>query len=293
MVASKLAKKAIKSRAKKKLKGVKDPKPKFKAKRKVSSEVESKLKKQESVKRNAPASKSDGGPSFKQTQRERAADKAKKSSDTRAKSAGSNLTAAQRKRINDAPTPQALTSLQSTMVKEIDGLKSLSDAQKSTRKKNLRSTISDQKDTLRKRAETPAKKSGPTDPAKKRQSADERARAGFGKVRTIGTTQRNKKEGPGMMSSYTNMQRADAIVKAGKDLRSGKITQAEYDRIMAAIKKQDTSEVMMGKAKASASRRKPVTLPPTPDFARVQKKRGGMVKSGHTDMRKGGMFYKR
>jgi len=292
MVASKLAKKAIKSRAKKKLKGVKDPKPKFKAKRKVSSEVESKLKKQESVKRNAPASKSDGGPSFKQTQRERAADKAKKSSDTRAKSAGSNLTAAQRKRINDAPTPQALTSLQSTMVKEIDGLKSLSDAQKSTRKKNLRSTISDQKDTLRKRAETPAKKSGPTDPAKKRQSADERARAGFGKVRTIGTTQRNKKEGPGMMSSYTNMQRADAIVKAGKDLRSGKITQAEYDRIMAAIKKQDTSEVMMGKAKASASRRKPVTLPPTPDFARVQKKRGGMVKSVHTDMRKGGMFYK-
>lgn len=289
MVASKLTKKAIKSRAKKKAK--EDPKPKFKAKRKVSSEVESKLKKQESVKRNAPASKSDGGPSFKQTQRERAADKAKKSSDTRVKSAGSNLTAAQRKRINDAPTPQALTSLQSTMVKEIDGLKSLSDTQKSTRKKSLRSTISDQKDTLRKRAETPAKKSGPTDPAKKRQSADERARAGFGKVRAIGTTQRNKKEGLGMMSSYTNMQRADAIVKAGKDLRSGKITQAEYDRIMAAIKKQDTSEVMMGKAKASASRKKPVTLPPTPDFARVQKKRGGMVKSVHTDMRKGGMFY--
>jgi len=289
MVASSIAKRAIKNRAKKKLK--KDPKPKFKAKRKVSSEVESKLKKQESVKRNAPASKSDGGPSFKQTQRERAADKAKKSSDTRAKSAGSNLTAAQRKRINDAPTPQALTSLQSTMVKEIDGLKSLSDAQKSTRKKSLRSTISDQKDTLRKRAETPARKSGPTDPAKKRQSADERARAGFGKVRTIGTTQRNKKEGLGMMSSYTSMQRADAIVKARKDLSAGKITQAEYDRIMAAIKKQDTSEVMMGKAKASASRKKPVTLPPTPDFARVQKKRGGMVKSGHTDMRKGGMFY--
>ena len=236
MVASKLTKKAIKSRAKKKAK--EDPKPKFKAKRKVSSEVESKLKKQESVKRNAPASKSDGGPSFKQTQRERAADKAKKSDDTRAKSAGSNLTAAQRKRINDAPTPQALTSLQSTMVKEIDGLKSLSDAQKSTRKKSLRSTISDQKDTLRKRAETPARKAGPTEPAKKRQSADERARAGFGKVRTIGTTQRNKKEGLGMMSSYTSMQRADAIVKAGKDLRSGKITQAEYDRIMSAIDKK-------------------------------------------------------
>lgn len=264
-----------------------DPKPKFKAKRKVASEVESKLKKQESVKRNAPASKSDGGPSFKQTQRERAADKSKKSADSRVQSAGGNLTAAQRKRINDAPTPQALTSLQSTMVKEIDGLKSLSDAQKSTRKKSLRSTISDQKDTLRKRAETPAKKSGPTDPAKKRQSADERARAGFGSVRTIGTTQRNKKEGLGMMSSYTSMTRASAIVKAGKDLRSGKITQAEYDRIMAAIKKKDTSEVVMGKARASAGRSKPVKPLPIPDFAKVQKNRGGVI---HADMRKGGMF---
>lgn len=286
MVASKLTKKAIKSRAKKKAK--EDPKPKFKAKRKVSSEVESKLKKQESVKRNAPASKSDGGPSFKQTQRERAADKTKKSSDTRVKSAGSNLTAAQRKRINDAPTPQALTSLQSTMVKEIDGLKSLSDAQKSARKKSLRSTIGDQKDTLRKRAETPAKKSGPTEPAKKRQSADERARAGFGNVRTIGTTQRNKKEGLGMMSSYTSMQRADAIVKAGKDLRSGKITQAEYDRIMAAIDKKDAVAGQKAKLKASAGRSKPVTPLPNP-FSNM--KRGGMVKSVHTDMRKGGMFY--
>jgi hypothetical protein len=286
MVASSIAKRAIKNRAKKKLK--KDPKPKFKAKRKVSSEVESKLKKQESVKRNAPASKSDGGPSFKQTQRERAADKAKKSSDTRAKSAGSNLTAAQRKRINDAPTPQALTSLQSTMVKEIDGLKSLSDAQKSTRKKSLRSTISDQKDTLRKRAETPAKKSGPTDPAKKRQSADERARAGFGNVRAIGTTQRNKKEGLGMMSSYTSMQRADAIVKARKDLSAGKITQAEYDRIMAAIDKKDAAASQKAKLKASAGRSKPVKPLPNP-FANM--KRGGMVKSVHTDMRKGGMFY--
>jgi hypothetical protein len=174
------------------------------------------------------------------------------------------------------------------MVKEIDGLKSLSDAQKSTRKKSLRSTISDQKDTLRKRAETPAKKSGPTDPAKKRQSADERARAGFGNVRAIGTTQRNKKEGLGMMSSYTSMQRADAIVKARKDLSAGKITQAEYDRIMAAIDKKDAAASQKAKLKASAGRSKPVKPLPNP-FANM--KRGGMVKSVHTDMRKGGMFY--
>ena len=149
---------------------------------------------------------------------------------------------------------------------------------------------------------TPAKKEAPKDPAKRRQSAEERAEASFGNVRSIGTTQRNKKEGPGMMASYTSMKRADAIVKAGKDLRSGKITKAQYDDIMAAIKKQDTAEVMMGKARASASRKKPVTLPPTPDFAKVQKKRGGVVSSfnkggmasrkGNFDMRRGGMFMK-
>lgn len=261
-----------------------DPKPKFKAKRTLSKDVEDKLRKQSAVKRNAPASKPSGGPAFKQTTKERAADKAKKPADSRVQSAGGNLTAAQRKRINDAPTPQALTSLQSTMIKEIDGLKSLTDAQKSTRKKSLRSKISDQKDTLRERAKTPAKKEAPKDPAKRKQSPEERARAGFGKVRTIGTTQRNKKEGPGMMSSYTSMTRASAVVKAGKDLRSGKITKAQYDDIMAAIRKKDTAEVQRGKLKASAGRKKKVKPLPNP-FANMN--RGGAI---HTDMRKGGLF---
>ena len=280
------------SSKKKKPKKKADPKPKFKAKRTLSKDVEDKLREQSAVKRNAPASKSDSGPAFKQTTRERAADKAKKPADSRVQSAGGNLTAAQRKRIKDAPTPQALTSLQSTMIKEIDALKSLDTAQKTARKKSLRSAIADQKEVLRKRAETPAKKEAPKDPAKRRQSADERARAGFGKVRTIGTTQLNKKEGLGMMSSYTSMARADAIVKAGKDLRANKITQAEYNDIMKAIDKKDTAEVMMGKARASAGRK--VKVKPLPvtaeDFAKLKKNRGGLMKTGHRDMRKGGLF---
>ena len=275
--------------AKKVTGGKPDPKPKYKADRRLSSSVQSRLKEQESVKRNAPASKTTGGPAFKQTQKERAADKAKKSDDTRVKSAGGSLTAAQKKRINDAPTPQALTSLQSTMVKEIDALKSLSDAEKKTRKANLKGAIENRKDTLRERAKTPAKKEAPKDPAKRKQSAEERAKASFGNVRSIGTTQRNKKEGPGMMASYTSMQRADAIVKAGKDLRSGKITQAEYDKIMAAIDKKDIAAGQKAKLKASAGRSKPVKPLPNP-FANM--KRGGMIRTGHTDMRKGGMFYK-
>ena len=275
------------SSKKKKPKKKADPKPKFKAKRTLSEDVESKLSKQSAVKRNAPASKSSDGPAFRQTTKERAADKARKPADSRVQSAGGNLTAAQTKRIKDAPTPQALTSLQSTMVKEIDALKSLDTAQKTARKKSLRSAIADQKDVLRKRAETPAKKEAPKDPAKKRQSADERARAGFGKVRAIGTTQRNKKEGLGMMSSYTSMTRADAIVKAGRDLRKDKITQAEYDEIMKAIDKKDTAEVMMGKARASAGRKKKVKPLPNP-FANMNS--GGLMKAVHTDMRKGGLF---
>ena len=233
-------------------------------------------------------------------EKERAADKSKKSADSRVQSAGGNLTAAQRKRIKDAPTPQALTSLQSTMVKEIDALKSLDTAQKTARKKSLRSAIADQKDVLRKRAETPAKKSKPKDPDKTRQTFKERAKQGFGKVSPILTTQRNKKEGMGMFRSYTSMERADAIVKAGKDLRADKITQAEYNDIIKAIKKKDTEEIKMGKARASAGRTKRVTLPESLAGAEPVKgagraamrgmKRGGLMKAVHTDMRKGGLF---
>ena len=76
-----------------------------------------------------------------------------------------------------------------------------------------------------------------------------------------------------MMTSYTSMTRADAIVKAGKDLRADKITQSQYDDIMKAIDKKNTAEVMMGKARASAGRKRKVKpLPVTAeDFAKLKK----------------------
>ena len=59
---------------------------------------------------------------------------------------------------------------------------------------------------------------------------------------------------------------------------------------MDAIDKKDRAEVMMGKARASAGRKRKVKPLPIPDFARVQKNRGGLMKTGHRDMRKGGLF---
>ena len=79
----------------------------------------------------------------------------------------------------------------------------------------------------RSRADIPA--------AKRKQSGEERSRAATGRVSGITTTQRNKKEGVGSMVSYTSMTRAAGKAKAKRDLDAGRITKAEYDRIIKAI----------------------------------------------------------
>ena len=317
--------------------GSKASKPKFKAERKVRKDIKEKLEKQEAaVKASDKAKKAGEKPKGAPVEggrkpRSPAVDKPKADKkDTRAASAGDNLTGANIKAIKDAPTTQALTSLKSKINKEISALKNITDQQKKKRKIKLAKMIDDTKKKLRKVAADAAKPKKPdTRPApKKPQSADERAQAGFGNVRTIGTTQRNKKEGVGMMSSYTSMSRADAIVKAGKDLRSGKITQAEYNRIMKAIDRKDDRENLSQAAKRTGAKKvslpkplegaEPVTgagraamrgmkegglAKPSASQAGIKKlptavrnkmgymNRGGSVKSGSTDMRKGGMFY--
>ena len=50
---------------------------------------------------------------------------------------------------------------------------------------------------------------------------------------------------------------------------------------------KDKAEVMVGKARASAGRKKKVKPLPNP-FANMN--RGGLMKAVHTDMRKGGLF---
>ena len=97
----------------------------------------------------------------------------------------------------------------------------------------------------RSRADIPA--------AKRKQSGEERSRAATGRVSGITTTQRNKKEGVGSMVSYTSLSRAKAVEKAGRDLRAGRITKEEYDRIMAAIKRANAREVSKGSRRASQS----------------------------------------
>jgi len=317
--------------------GSKASKPKFKAERKVRKDVKEKLEKQEAaVKASDKAKKAGKKPKGAPVEggrraRSPAVDKPKvDKKDTRVANAGDSLTNANKKSIKDAPSTQALTSLKSKINKEISSLKNITDAEKKTRKVKLADAISKRKEEIRKVAADAAKPKKPdTRPApKKPQSADERAQAGFGNVRTVGTTQRNKKEGVGMMSSYTSMSRADAIVKAGKDLRSGKITQAEYNRIMKAIDRKDDRENLSQAAKRTGAKKvslpkplvgaEPVTgagraamrgmkegglAKPSASQAGIKKlptavrnkmgymKKGGAVKPKSTDMRKGGMFY--
>lgn len=89
--------------------------------------------------------------------------------------------------------------------------------------------------------------------AKRKQSGEERARAATGRVSAKTTTQRNKKEGVGSMVSYTSMERAAAKRKAKADYDAGRITKAEYDRIIKAIDAKNSREVSKGSRRASQS----------------------------------------
>ena len=138
------------------------------------------------------------------------------------------------------------------------------------------------------------RKDPPKDPAKRKQSYKEQQRAAIGKERVIGG-KAGRKGGMGQMTSYTSKLRADEIVEAGKKLRSGKITQAEYDKIIAAIKKADKEELQRDVLKKA--RAKDVKDLPNPfkDKKIPEFYMGGSVakpRTGHMDMRKGGMFKK-
>mgnify|MGYP003138339186 CR=1 FL=1 len=299
-------------------------KPKFKAKRTLDTDVEKELKEQSSVSRASPKKRK--GRAFEQTQAEKAADKTPKTKkDTRAERAGANVTGAQKNAIKKAPSTQALTSLKSKLNKEVDALKNATDDEKKTRKSKIATMIDDAKETIRKKSKDAAKpKPKDTRPAsKKPQSAKERQEAAIGKSRTPRKAPASdRKPSMAMMTSYTSMKRADAIVKAGRDLREGKITESEFKSIMRAIDATDQIESVLNAARRTGSK-KPVTLSqmvkgkadkdlreggmlkkPTPDQKGLKKlptpvrnkmgfiKRGGMMKVEKMDMRKGGMFYK-
>ena len=126
-------------------------------------------------------------------------------------------------------------------------------------------------------------------PAKRKQSGEERSRAATGRVSAKTTTQQNKKEGVGSMVSYTSLSRAKAVEKAGRDLRAGRITKEEYDRIMAAIKRANEAEVSkagrgVSQRAADMKSRTPTTRDaPFPIPAKAKGTKGlNMKKGGYT-----------
>jgi len=107
----------------------------------------------------------------------------------------------------------------------------------------------------RKEDAKPKKKRPPADKDKRKQSPKEREGSAIGRVSAKTTSQQNKKEGVGSMVAYTSMERGKAISEAGKDLRAGKITQAEHDRIIDRIDAKNEAEVTRASKKASEGAR--------------------------------------
>ena len=66
---------------------------------------------------------------------------------------------------------------------------------------------------------------------KQKQTGQERGRAASGRISAITTKAGEKPLSMAAYRSFTDKQRADAMIKAGKDLRDGKITQKEFDAI--------------------------------------------------------------
>lgn len=129
-------------------------------------------------------------------------------------------------------------------------------------------------------------------PAKRKQSGEERARAATGRVSARTTTQQNKKEGVGSMISYTSMERAAAKRKAKRDLDAGRITKAEYDRIIKAIDRANEREVSKAgrnvsqraadmKSRTPTTREAPFPIPATARGTKgLNMKKGGYAKKG-------------
>jgi len=167
----------------------------------------------------------------------------------------------------------------------------------------------------------------PKDPAKRKQSKEERTRAATGDVSALRSGAGKKPLTIATYRSYTSTQRAGAKADAKKDYEAGNISEIERDKIIDRVDRANELEVDVAKARMDQGRRdkdapkvslkKPLPplksemqkggmglKKPTADQKGLQKlptavrnkmgymKRGGMMKSGNNDMRKGGMFYK-
>jgi len=117
-----------------------------------------------------------------------------------------------------------------------------------------------------KKADAAAKKPKgqlPKDPDKRRQSEKERSSSATGSMSAITTQAGNKPLSMGVYRSFTDKQRADVLVEAGKNLRANKITQAEFDAIEKKVDAADKAAAVAAsrKAQAGATGKKKITLP--------------------------------
>jgi len=167
--------------------------------------------------------------------------------------------------------------------KEDDAITKINNAEKAAKNKITNRGRAAAQEGARKRYVNP-------DPAKRKQSPQERETSAIGRVSAKTTTQRNKKEGVGSMISYTSMERAAAKRKAKRDLDAGRITKAEYDRIIKAIDRANEREVSKGsrrasqnaadmKAKTPTTRQAPFPIPATAKGTKgLNMKKGGYTR---------------
>ena len=162
-------------------------------------------------------------------------------------------------------TPGAVRSVRSEIrQKVLDNPKIKGDAEKDALAE-INALANKQIDAMKK-ADAAAKKpkgQPPKDPDKRRQSEKERSSSATGNISAITTQAGNKPLSMGVYRSFTDKQRADVLVQAGKNLRANKITQAEFDAIEKKVDAADNAAKVAAsrKATAGATGKKKITLP--------------------------------
>ena len=190
--------------------------------------------------------------------------------------------------------------------KEKEAITKINNAEKAAKNKITNRARAAEQEGNRKRYVNP-------NPAKRKQSKEERDRAATGRISAKTTTQRNKKEGVGSMVSYTSVSRAAGMRKAKADLAAGRITESKYEDIMNAIDRANAEEVNRAsrrgsqkaadmKAKTPTTREAPFPMPAKSKGVKgLNYNKGGYANCGasvkatqqSTNMSYGGMARKR
>tara|TARA_Y100000389_G_scaffold188493_1_gene211130 strand:- start:44 stop:484 length:441 start_codon:yes stop_codon:yes gene_type:complete len=123
---------------------------------------------------------------------------------------------------------------------------------------------------------------------KQKQTGTERGRAASGRISAITTKAGEKPLSMAAYRSFTDKQRADAMIQAGKDLRAGNITQKEFDAIERKIDAADAAQAQKSSTKGANTKAGNKKVKPLPNpFADMNK--GGYGTKKKNMYSKGGM----